>query len=552
MRGEQISVKRAQAALSSRLRTEGKTWTEIAAVFRDRYRLNGRVAMRLAHQLSQKDVADEWNARWPDTPRSHKNISYWEQWPSASGHQPSLDALRKLAELYECGVADLLADYADYKHLDAARNGSGTPNRRDANELAGKPVSASPRFPMSGILALNPASGLHSSKLTATRETESLAWKLQEADFNELEKVLVMWAEKFNPNPDRRALLFKLSAAFAIAAAAPTFDRFDADERDRASAVLEDPRRLDEPTISQAEAIVQECRIQGDILGPQVALYSVMSERRVIQTVLRGNPPDHFMPRMLSIYAELTQLAGWLLFNLGDYRAARHYYDEARTTAHDAHNVELVTFILCTMSHLATWEGKPGVGIDHAVAAQAWAAKSGSTRARAYSADVAARAYAADRQWSECRECLDDERTALSEISTGKPAHNWWYFHDESFYWATESECALARQDSWKAIEALTNSLRMIDPANTHNYAATISFQSEAHIQQGNIADACKILGDVARLTVTHTSRRLDQRIIVLRGMLDRWNSRPEVSQLDETLNVYRGNAFRRDNTNRS
>jgi hypothetical protein len=43
------------------------------------------------------------------------------------------------------------------------------------------------------------------------------------------------------------------------------------------------------------------------------------------------------------------------------------------SAAHDAQNVELVAYILCTMSHLATWQGKPRVGIDHAVAAAVWA-----------------------------------------------------------------------------------------------------------------------------------------------------------------------------------
>src|SRR5262245_13598955 len=126
MQARQMSAKREQAALTSRLRAEGKTWGEIASVFRERYRVNGRVALRLAHQLSQKDVADAWNARWPDAPKSYKNISYWEQWPGPSGHQPSLDALNRLAEIYECGIVDLLADYADYKHLDDAHRSRTT------------------------------------------------------------------------------------------------------------------------------------------------------------------------------------------------------------------------------------------------------------------------------------------------------------------------------------------------------------------------------------------------------------------------------------------
>ena len=106
----------------------------------------------------------------------------------------------------------------------------------------------------------------------------------------------------------------------------------------------------------------------------------------------------------VSAYAELTQLVGWLCFNMGAYHSAQHYYDDARSAAHDAQNVELVTYILCTMSHLATWQGKPRVGIDHAVAAAVWAEQAHSPLARAYAADVAVRAYVADNQPDKCRD----------------------------------------------------------------------------------------------------------------------------------------------------
>lgn len=527
MDSRQISKRREQHDLAARLRSDGKMWGEIALVFRQRYRVNGRVALRLAHGLSQKDVADVWNARWPDTPKSPKYISYWEQWPGTSGHQPPLEALRRLAEIYECSVADLLQDYADYTHMDDAHKARG-----ETNESS---------LPISGLVSRASNSETFVSQIATSNNAQSLVETLQSTDFNDLARTLVMWTERFNPNLDRRALLFKLSGAFAIAAAAPAFDQLVNSDQGRTVGVLDDPRRLDAQTVRQAERVVQQCRIQGDILGPQVALSSVMAERKVIQRILHGSPPSHLMQSMLSVYAELTQLAGWLLFNLGEYPAARHYYDEARSTAHDAFNVELVTYILCTMSHLATWEGKPRVGIDHAVAAQAWSAKSGSQRAIAYSADVAARAYAADKQWSECREALDLERSALSNVGPEESPNNWWYFHDESFYLGTESECALARKRPQEAIDASSQALSRIDPLNLHNYAATMSFQSEAYIQQGNIPEACSVLTDIARLTVTNSSRRLDQRIVVLRGQLDHWNSYPDVVQLDETLRVYRG-----------
>src|SRR5205807_10616074 len=114
------SLRQEQTDLSTRLREEGRTWVEIAHVFTRTYGLNPRNAMRLAHGWSQPQAADHWNHRWPDDPKTFKNFSYWEMWPSATGYTPSLEVLTKLAELYECSVVDLLIDCPNYRSLDHA------------------------------------------------------------------------------------------------------------------------------------------------------------------------------------------------------------------------------------------------------------------------------------------------------------------------------------------------------------------------------------------------------------------------------------------------
>jgi hypothetical protein len=68
------SQKQAQRRLADVLRSAGKTWGEVAAVFCDEYGVNARVALRLAHGWSQGDAADRWNARWPDDPKRPRRL----------------------------------------------------------------------------------------------------------------------------------------------------------------------------------------------------------------------------------------------------------------------------------------------------------------------------------------------------------------------------------------------------------------------------------------------------------------------------------------------
>jgi transcriptional regulator with XRE-family HTH domain len=107
-----------QRRVAARLRAEGATWPEIAAVLRQRFNLAGIAAARQAHGWSQQRAADQWRALWPDDPTSQGALSGWECWPNG-GRMPSLRTLERLAVLYEVSASDLLAGWADHRRGDA-------------------------------------------------------------------------------------------------------------------------------------------------------------------------------------------------------------------------------------------------------------------------------------------------------------------------------------------------------------------------------------------------------------------------------------------------
>lgn len=190
------SLREEQRRHAAELRLTGRTWVEVAQCFAERYKVNMRVALRLAKGWSQRDAADRWNDRWPAIPRTFKNFSTWELWPATTGHAPSLDVLARLAELYDCSVADLISDGVRFDHQDSAARAR---RHLTALELTSLVTVQSPDHV--------PGDGLGQGFALANRMT-----------VEELADAVAVWSTAADSTTDRRALALKLSTAFALAA----------------------------------------------------------------------------------------------------------------------------------------------------------------------------------------------------------------------------------------------------------------------------------------------------------------------------------------------
>jgi tetratricopeptide (TPR) repeat protein len=202
---------------------------------------------------------------------------------------------------------------------------------------------------------------------------------------------------------------------------------------------------------------------------------------------------------MLSALSEASRQAGWLSFDLKQFDHAGYYYEDARALAHEAENTGLGAFVLCEMSHLATWQGTPRIGIDHAVAAGQWASRTDDLRLRALTADVAARAYSADGQRDACLTALDTAYTALARAGDYSPDYVQSFEYDEAMHISIRGECHLKLGETDRAVSYAQQSLGILDKSLDRDVAMTLIDLGEAYVQ-------CTEIEEVALAITTQRS----------------------------------------------
>jgi tetratricopeptide (TPR) repeat protein len=352
--GEPRSHKQQREQLVRSLRTSGASWVETASALQQHFRVNARVAFRYAHGWSQRRAADEWNKRWPDELKTFKAFSYWELWPSSTGHAPSFDNFGKLAELYECAVSDLLVDLPDFRHLDTA---------------ASSDVGIAP------------------DKILAS--VDSCRHRYAEID-----------------DMNRRELL-RLLAIAGVALAAPHIaDQVDWDRVDHAARTA----RLDAATADEyAKLNAQLWHIFAASQTKSVTFPLVRSQLGVLTNGLQQARGSGVRQRLSSLVADLFQLAGEISFDANHYTDAAHCYTLAATASKEAEAFDLWACSMTRHAFIGVYERQFDKALPMLILAADLARNGDSSLStRHWVSTVQAHTFAGLGDLDACQKSLDD------------------------------------------------------------------------------------------------------------------------------------------------
>lgn len=308
------SLRRELEDLRTTMRTHGRTWREVAAVIGRRYRVNPRVAFRLAHGWTQDDVARRYNDRWPGpAPKTLKHVSYWENWEpgaarSSSARTPSYENLDRLAQLYECSIADLLGG-RDY-------GGTAKGTKTSPGEVPGRPGAQDGRgdSPDASSEEADPTKrrSLLGLGLTATVSPETLRGVLREAAAEAMEFT-------------RQTSVSSVGKG--------TLDHLDA-------VITELNRSYQTTPAAEQFAVARAYRVR---VGRLIEGRHTLSEGY----------------RLYVCAAALDEALAWLAHDLGDLLAARAYAIDCYEHADQAADHELCAWATDLMASVAMYTDRP-------------------------------------------------------------------------------------------------------------------------------------------------------------------------------------------------
>ena len=342
----------------------------------------------------------------------------------------------------------------------------------------------------------------------------------------------------------RRALLHN-----ALGMAGTAFLPSAAALLDRLSYVLAKPSTLDETTLLALEQRVQDCwRIRPDIAGivsPHL-LKTVLEHLQHVASLLAGSLPPSTRIRLCALVCQLTQIAGWTLYEMRAFSQAQAYYEVALRAAHEAESVLLEAVTLVRMSRLLKYCAQEERILPTLQYAHHLLDHAGTSPTRSWIAAEKALAFAREKQASESLKLLEQVTSVSSPLEFESDPYRIGF--EENVRFGFFGSCYAELQQLQDAEAAYREAIAQIHSSSRIHPAHRRSLLSvnlaTIFVRQKAVEQACQLSHEALTLVQHSHSPLVLQHLLKFRRELGPWKALDAVKAFDHALTEVQESVF--------
>ncbi|MFD0574694.1 sporulation protein [Kitasatospora gansuensis] len=251
-----------------------------------------------------------------------------------------------------------------------------------------------------------------------------------------------------------------------------------------------------------------------------------LQERAV--PLLNGSFSDGVGRELFSVTAELSRLAGWTAFDVGQHDAAQRHFIQALRMARGG-DVQLGCYVLTTMAMQTLLRGFASEAIDMTQGAFQRAKREAAPRVLAFTKLIEARAHARDGDAKAASAALAASETLLGQARDGGEEPAWIDFYHHARLSADATEIFRDLKNPKAALSWNAQATAMPSGVFTRSVGMRLAIVGTAHLQ-GRDLDHGLELGNQAVdiLARVRSSRALDY-VREFNTALSPWRREPQV-----------------------
>ena len=270
--------------------------------------------------------------------------------------------------------------------------------------------------------------------------------------------------------------------------------------------------------------------------APQVLMTPIKAHLQSVAELLRAGCRPRERRHLLTNQSQVSLLAGRLaFFDLRDPLAARGYLTMAYDSAVAAGDAPLIAASLGHLGFVPAAAEQWSAAADHLDRAVAHAERGAPSIERSWLAAVASevRTNAGDHRGALV--AIDDAKR-LAQVKSDAPAPLWFDYFDESRLQGFEGYALLQGGSAGPAARVLQQALAGLPPTAIKQRTVFLTDLATAHVEQGDIDQACDLAIDAA--TAAHTGQYATcvARLREFRSSLRRYDTSRSVRELDHAM----------------